>query len=143
MMTTPCGHSPPTQSEPLPWALSQPASRSRHQTVRGTGWPIVTGQCRAPAIVTGGAGYLAGPAGVPLEGPAVDSATGADPATVLAGTPLQPRRTTLILAARAVAAISLRGIGRSFCGALLLLHRHLAAGSRLGWRGVSAPIWRW
>jgi threonine synthase len=40
-------------------------------------------------------------------------------------------------AARAVAAISLCGMGRSFGGALLLLHRHPAAGSRSGVRLVS------
>src|SRR5262245_63161902 len=110
-MTTPFGPSPPTHSEPLPWALSQPASRSRHHTVRGTGWPIVTGQRRASAIVTGRAGYLAGPAAAALGDPSVDPATGAELVAVLAGPPVQPSTAMLMPAARAVATISLRGMG--------------------------------
>ena len=79
--------------------------------VPGTGWPIVTGQRRASAIVTGRAGYLAGG---PLGDPAVDPAAGAEPVTVLGGPLLQPRRIALMPAARAVAAVSLRSMGRSF-----------------------------
>src|SRR5215472_5590604 len=74
-------------------------------------WTIVTGQRRAPAIVTGRAGCLAGPAGAPLGATSTDPATGAEPVTVLAGPPPQPRRTTLIAAARAVPATSLRSMG--------------------------------
>src|SRR5215469_5719296 len=141
MMTTPFGHSAPTQSEPLPKALGQPNSRSRHHTVRGTGWPIVTGQRRASAIVTGRAGYLADLAGAPVGDPAVDPAIGAEPVTVLAGSPLQPRRTTLMPAARAVAAISLYSMGAPsvvpYC-CYTATRRRVPA--RAG--GLSAPRWR-
>src|SRR5215467_8063903 len=128
MMTIPFGHSPPTHSEPLPWALSQPASWSRQGSVRGTVWPIVTGQRRASAIVTGRAGCLAGAS---LGGVPADRAMAAEPVTVLAGPPPQPRRTTLIAAARAVPATSLRGMGR-------LLPLGLTVGTP-----VSAGRFRW
>src|SRR6476659_10624033 len=74
-MTTPCGHSAPTQSEVLPYALGQPNSCSRQGFVHGTGWPIVTGQCRASARVTGCARFVAGPV------------AGAELAAVLTGPP--------------------------------------------------------
>src|SRR5262249_31737857 len=101
-----------------------------HPAVGGTGGPSVPGQPGASAIVTGRARCPADPAAAPLGAPSADPATGAEPATVLAGPPLQPKRTALIPAARAVAAIVLRDMGRSFRGALLQLHRHPAAGSR-------------
>src|SRR5215472_15952697 len=82
-----------------------PGRRLRHR------WPIVTGQCRASAIVTGRAGCLAGPAGAPVRAPWAGLAVGAGLVAVLAGPPVQPRRATLMPAARAVATISLRGIG--------------------------------
>src|SRR5215469_6712930 len=107
MMTTPCGHSAPTHSEPLPSALCQPNSSSRHGFVLGTGWPIVTGQCLASAIVTGRAGYLAGAL---LDDPAADPALVADLVAVVAGPPVQPSKAALIPAARAVAMIGLRAI---------------------------------
>src|SRR5712691_3995595 len=64
MMTTPCGHSAPTHREPFPYALGQPNSWSRQGVAGGTGCPIVTGQFRASAIVTGRVGYTAGAADV-------------------------------------------------------------------------------
>src|SRR6266702_3541357 len=69
----------------------------------GTGWPIVTGQFRAPAIVTGrGAAVVAGLAELVLVLAGL----------VLAGVPVQPRRVTARAAARVVvAAIRLRFIG--------------------------------
>src|SRR5690348_970299 len=93
MMTTPCGHSAPTQREPLPYALCQPNSPSRHGLLLGTGWPIVTGQCRAPAIVTGDAALAGGAA---LAG---DAALAGGPVlvggAVLAGPPVQPGQARL------------------------------------------------
>jgi hypothetical protein len=87
---------------------------------------MVTGQCRAPAIVTGRAGWVAGAlvagplvggvlvAGVLVAGTGAGAGVAAvlaGVAAVLAGPPPQPGRAAPMAVARTVTAISLRGMG--------------------------------